>query len=220
MREQMPVIPAGRPAAMCGSAPTVMPTAATAMTSRADCAATPCPGRASSSAYDIAPTMRDRRRLAAARQREPQQFAERDEAAECQGGRPVDRLCARSAVGRSPCRRTRLSPASPPPPSAAAGRSPAPASTRSGRAAGQAPGHRCRPSRNHDLKRRCRVVVVLDGHDRQVGRRAGRGRQRPLLDVERGDEGLDDQRVELRAGATGAARRSPGRCSWPRGRTG
>ena len=34
-RAHMPVTPAGRPAAMCGSAPTVMPTAATAMTSRA-----------------------------------------------------------------------------------------------------------------------------------------------------------------------------------------
>ncbi len=65
MREQMPVIPADRPAAMCGRAPTVMPTAATAMTSRADCPASTwmspppltCFGSESSSAYDIAPTM-------------------------------------------------------------------------------------------------------------------------------------------------------------------
>ncbi len=50
MRAQMPVTPAGRPAAMCGSAPTVIPTAATAMTSRADCRPMSCPGSASSSA--------------------------------------------------------------------------------------------------------------------------------------------------------------------------
>ncbi len=31
----IPVSPAGRPAAMCGSAPTIMPTAVTAMTCRA-----------------------------------------------------------------------------------------------------------------------------------------------------------------------------------------
>ncbi len=38
-REAIPATPAGRPAARCGSAPTIMPTAVTATTWRAGCGA-------------------------------------------------------------------------------------------------------------------------------------------------------------------------------------
>src|SRR5215472_3811258 len=60
---------------------------------------------------------------------------------------------------------------------------------------------RCSGSRDHHLEWRCRVVVVLNRHDREVGWRAGGRRQRPLFGIKGLDERFDDHLVKLRAGA-------------------